>query len=340
MEAKFLRQKSNAAPRLHRHDIFQHLENADLTPGRVARHSPRAQRAGHGLLDALRSIQNSALRAQVQGMLETIRVHQGGSFLSRNQRARRAVPKLCALLERPVAEIPWWAAPGASSQSHHPYPGGWLIHNVTNLHALEGLLATARCARGLTVDRDVFLAAMLLHDWAKPRMLLWNGWQIQQEESEVDHHLAALLEAATRRLPDEVIACLAGVHAGWWHAPEIVAGFLDRTAEILDAPRISRLAQSSAFRQWSVHGWIMRQGEVAWYEPTRKAFQKIEPSLRRWIRGWFAEESLSKMTAMISAWTDELELVEILARGGEVALNKRLAQTVREISITAHQPCA
>lgn len=307
----------------------------------MARHSPRARRAEDAILAALRSIRDSTLRAQVRGMLQTIRVRQAKSFLGQSRRACRKVPKLCKLLDRTAAEIPWWAAPGARLESHHPYPGGWLIHNATNLHALEGLLATAREARNLTVNRDVCLAAMLLHDWAKPRMLLWNGWQIRQEESEVDHHLVALLEAALRRLPDEVIACLAGVHGGWWQEPKAVAGFLDRTAEILDAPKITRLARSATLRQWSTQGWIMRQGEVAWYEATRQAFQKIKPFLHRWIRNFFPEENLPKMAAMIGTWADELELVEILARGGEAALNKHLEQTIRAIGVAAyHRPCA
>ncbi len=305
------------------------------TPEVMARQSLRVRHASRRIWAAFHSIRDTGLRERVHDLLNRLCTREGSSHLGQNPRVQRLLPGLCALLEDTASQSPWWSAPGANSHSHHPYPGGWLIHNATNLHALDGLLATATQTRGLCIARDIPIAAMLLHDWAKPRMLLWREWRIEEPPVERDHHIAALLEAVLAQLPDELLVCLAGVHGGWWQHPERVTGFLEKVAEILDAPKVSRLARSSHFRRWSAVGWIMRSAETAWYGATRESVQMISRPVDDWIARQYPDAHFYQLKALIGSWGSELELAEIFSRGGAGALEMRLDAILLEAAQSA-----
>ncbi|HWL54942.1 MAG TPA: hypothetical protein VNQ90_21040 [Chthoniobacteraceae bacterium] len=293
----------------------------------IARASPRAQRASRVVRAALRSIRDRTLREKVAVTLATLERRKGSALFAEKTALRRRFPEVCERLAATLPYHPRWTAPAAAPGSHHPYPGGWLMHNATNLHTLQSLIATAATLRGLNLDADPLLAAMLLHDWAKPRMFFWNGWQMEVNQGELGHHVTALAEMTLRGFPREVLVALAGVHGGWWQQPEAVASFLESAADALDRPELAAWGKEAATRN-GVFGWIARQGEASWYFATRAAAQSVRPLLRDWLAGRGDPEPVDLLEAMVWGWADELELADAHAVDGMPGFETRACEAL------------
>ncbi len=298
-----------------------------MTAEQIARCSPRVQRANRLLRGALRSIGDRPLRQKVAQTLDTLKRRRGSSLFAENATLRRRFPQLCERLTATLPYHPRWTAPGAAPFSHHPYPGGWLMHNATNVATLQSLIATATTLRGLEIAADPLMAGMLLHDWAKPRMFYWQGEQMEVNQGELGHHVAALAEMALRGFPQEVLIALAGVHAGWWEKPDTVQAFLEATAEALDRPELAVLGKAEAAR-WSASGWIARQGEATWYRATREAAASTREPLRAWLATLKGSESVDLLEWMVWGWADELALSHAYATEGTQGLAQRAGQAL------------
>lgn len=64
-------------------------------------------------------------------------------------------------------------APAAGGPGHHFYPGGLAVHAVENIEISLGWAKVAETVHGVNnINRDIIIAALVLHDWAK----VWYGW--------------------------------------------------------------------------------------------------------------------------------------------------------------------
>jgi hypothetical protein len=286
-------------------------------PDAFARLSPRAQRADVYLQQCRQQIQDGATQNVITAMLEPLYQQQNLLRLPANKSAQKNAPSLCERLATPVEYEAWWGGPAAAASSHHSYPGGWLIHTATNLHAVQMLLRTAREMRGVEINPDALLTGMILHDCLKPHLLLWQGGELSVNEGECSHHIAAIAEAYLQGASEETLVCLAGVHCGWWQNRDSVAGYLQRAAELLDEPALGCVAARMSRLELWPETWIMRQGEADWYSATRVALQTIQPRLRDLLEKWLPVNQRIAAQWWIWMHCDELELARHLARGDE-----------------------
>ena len=64
-------------------------------------------------------------------------------------------------------------APAAGGPGHHFYPGGLAVHAVENIEISLGWANVAATVHGVNnVNRDIIIASLILHDWAK----VWYEW--------------------------------------------------------------------------------------------------------------------------------------------------------------------
>ena len=64
-------------------------------------------------------------------------------------------------------------SPAAGGPGHHHYPGGLAVHAVENIEVSLGWADTFVKVHGVEgVNRDIIIAALVLHDWAK----VWYEW--------------------------------------------------------------------------------------------------------------------------------------------------------------------
>jgi hypothetical protein len=135
---------------------------------------------------------------------------------------------------------PFTAAPGSAYDSHHAYPGGLVVHTALNVQSSLGLCQGYHDTYGVLLDRDVVLAAQLLHDLHKPWVLQWREDGASLPEDQIAgtgaHHVLSLAEFIYRGLPAEVIVAQASAHdnagtpadearlVGYIKAASIIAG--------------------------------------------------------------------------------------------------------------------
>ncbi len=67
----------------------------------------------------------------------------------------------------------FWFSPAAGGPGHHYYPGGLAVHAVENIDVSLGWADTVAKVHGVdNTNRDIIIAALTLHDWAK----VWYLW--------------------------------------------------------------------------------------------------------------------------------------------------------------------
>lgn len=111
---------------------------------------------------------------------------------------------------------PLLSAPGSDYLSHHSYPGGLVIHTSLNLCSSLGLYEGYDKVYGIKLNRDVVIAAQILHDLAKTWVLQWQNMHNPQPEYPIAgsgaHHVLGIAESLYRGLPAEVVIAQACAH--------------------------------------------------------------------------------------------------------------------------------
>lgn len=282
-------------------------------PDAFACHSPRVQNANRFVVECIQQIHHKELAALIQSILMPLHEKDCEWLLTTNAAARKNAPRLCARLATPVNYDAWWGAPAAADHSHHCYPGGWLLHNATNLHALQMLMQTTKEIRNISLNPDALLAGMLLHDCLKPRLFLWENGALTADQGECGHHVAALAEGFLRGVPVDALHMLAGVHVGWWQNAETVAQYLERAAELVDKPELAHAI--SPRMDFLPETWIMRQGETGWYNATKTAIQEVKIKLHEIAGHLVLEEHRTAAAWWVLMQYDELDLLRRVADG-------------------------
>jgi hypothetical protein len=313
------------------------------TPWQMAQRSDRVARARDFVLSTVLSISDEHLRATVGAMLmaagcQDARLEQSTHSTLAASRALllsdpvASVPHTAAQqtsLAKLAASLPYdptWAAPGAALSSHHCYPGGWALHTALNLQAALHLREQAQRIKGAECDRDALVAAIILHDWAKLKLLTWDAEHDLDSDQGVGHHVIVLVECILRDLAPRVIRLLAGVHGGWWLRPEEVWRSIERAAQWVSVDPVARGYLDPQRDGLSIETWIARQAEVSWYEATKQGVQALEELLVQWHAQAELPFGYTRWRHALYASFDELQLIQELARGGAAQLELRLRE--------------
>ncbi|SDF29291.1 metal-dependent phosphohydrolase [Desulfovibrio legallii] len=230
-----------------------------MTPQQIAEASPLARKAWTFLRETAGGIQDAALRRQVLDILDN-----PAPTLAQNldQKAAAKALREAGLLAAdpdtpllpPVADPqrapqPFFSAPGSGWQSHHAYPGGLATHVAMNVRSTLGLLRDYPETFGFAPDKDVALAAQLLHDLHKPWVFQWRKDGACRTEQPLaatgEHHVLSVAESIVRKLPAPVVVAQACAHThpgtakdealvvGWIKAAALLAGVDPVRADLL-----------------------------------------------------------------------------------------------------------
>ncbi len=110
-------------------------------------------------------------------------------------------------------------APGSENGGHHSYPGGLAVHEAFNLRSSLNFFSLYESAYGpgVTLWRDLLVAAPIWHDWAKTLVFQWNPDGTEFAEFQIAgtgaHHILSLAETMKRGLPADLILTQASAHA-------------------------------------------------------------------------------------------------------------------------------
>ncbi|KSW12674.1 phosphohydrolase [Pyrodictium occultum] len=126
-----------------------------------------------------------------------------------------------SLLENPVItftkaepRISFYESP-AAPKKHHAYPGGLLDHTLGVTEIAEKLVEVYQGIYGANVDRDLVVAAALLHDLFKyyqyERDPLTGGYR-PRSDWYFSHDFAMVAELSVRGAPEKLIRAVAETH--------------------------------------------------------------------------------------------------------------------------------
>lgn len=206
-------------------------ECMQLSPLAMAEKSATAQASYTFLLNSAGEITDSGLRQAVGGILKNPLPTLMARYRSESDReelrqelisqgllkpevtAAQLLPPLSSPNQPPQ---PFVAAPGSGYMSHHAYPGGLPVHTALNVHSSLGLYKGYYDTYGFKLNRDVVLAAQLLHDLHKPWVFQWQENAASLPEYTIAgtgaHHILGIAESIYRGLPAEVVVAQASAH--------------------------------------------------------------------------------------------------------------------------------
>ena len=115
-----------------------------------------------------------------------------------------------------AAAQPFLSAPGSGYASHHAYPGGLPVHVAFNTRSALALSDAYRANAGIALDRDMVVAAQLLHDLHKPWVFQWTEDGALLPEYTIAgtgaHHILGIAESLVRGVPAHVVVAQASTH--------------------------------------------------------------------------------------------------------------------------------
>ena len=243
------------------------------------------------------------------------------------------------------APQPFRSAPGSGYQSHHSYPGGLATHTDLNTRVSVALYDGYRQVYDYMLDRDVVIAAQLLHDLHKPWVFQWDAKGESRNEMKLggtgEHHPLGVAESIVRGMPAEVCVAQACAHnhprtpddeaqvVGWLTAASIIAGvdpvkygLLASDDKTLPMPR----RQEGFVTHLGDHDWVLTVPAAQWLIPVMKKvavhdYRISENDLKKKPFNQFRNYVFSQATIM--------GLYETYASKGEAELVRTIHSIIR-----------
>ncbi|WP_272699170.1 twin-arginine translocation signal domain-containing protein [Desulfovibrio sp. Fe33] len=275
-------------------------ECMSMTPEAMADASAPVSASWRSILKAAAAIRNPAIRASVEQILDNPAPSVIKSMSASDKKAIYKELSAKGLIEgvseadflppsanADVSPQPFRSAPGSGYQSHHAYPGGLCTHTGLNTRVSIALYDGYREVYDYMLDRDVVIAAQLLHDLHKPWVFQWDANGESRTERKLagtgEHHTLGVAESIARRLPADVVVAQACAHnhprteqdeaqvVGWLTAASIIAGvdpvaygLLDKGGKTLPLPR----RQEGFVTHLGDHDWVLTVPACQWILPT------------------------------------------------------------------------
>lgn len=111
---------------------------------------------------------------------------------------------------------PFYSATGSGWTSHHAYPGGLATHTAFNVKMAIAMADNYKKTYNFEVDKDIVIAAQILHDLHKPWVFQWqenNSCRTEQVLANTgEHHVLSLAESIHRGLSSDLVIAQAGAH--------------------------------------------------------------------------------------------------------------------------------
>jgi hypothetical protein len=180
------------------------------------------------------------------------------------------------------APQPFRSATGSGYTGHHAYPGGNVVHTAFNVRSSLAFCDNYEAVYGFRLDRDVVVAAQMLHDLHKPWVFQWLPDGACRKERGLagagEHHVLSIAEALHRGLPARTCIALASAHShpGNPKREARIAGWIGAAAVILGRDPVregwlesaERLPQPVAMEYFVTHlgdyDWVLTVPAARW----------------------------------------------------------------------------
>lgn len=202
-----------------------------LTPEQMAKQSPMVQKGYTYLLECSKQISDRKVRAVIEEGLKQPKPKLLELFptTAAKERLRQELTaagyikadvthdQILPPAAGPQQLIqPFYAAPGSGWKSHHAYPGGLVTHVAVDMQTALGIYDAYEDIYGYRMNKELIMAAILIHDIQKTWVLQWQADGSCLPEVNVAgtgvHHILAIADAMHRELSPELIVAIACSH--------------------------------------------------------------------------------------------------------------------------------
>ncbi len=242
------------------------------------------------------------------------------------------------------ANQPFFTSPGSGYSSHHCYPGGLATHTALNLKMSLALYENYSDIYEFNLDRDVVVAAQILHDLHKPWVFQWqkNG-ECRTEQALAgtgEHHVLGIAESIIRGLPAEVCVAQACAHGhpgfdkdeasavNWLKAAAIIAnvdpvkyGLLEKGGKTLPLPR----SMEAFVTHLGDHDWVLTVPAAHWLIPVTEEIAMQDYGFKK------ADLGSAKFHAfrnLVFSQATVMRLYHLMQKDGKDALRKQINSIV------------
>jgi hypothetical protein len=233
-----------------------------MPPDRVAETSAWIRSRSERLLVHINSIKDPKIRALVLDMVNNPR---------------------STVFNQSAEKNAFWFSPAAGGPGHHFYPGGLAVHAVENIEVSLGWAdAIARIHGVDNANRDIIIAALTLHDWAKVWYLwdaatgtvkrpdwfpaYWGGEQgIAKWRWMGGHGAIVYAELMKRGAPAELVIATAAAHFDPFWEVEKVDGKEGLNAALAEAAKLAgmpaiKVDPAKRMAEW----WMIVYSDGSW----------------------------------------------------------------------------
>jgi hypothetical protein len=332
----------------------------EMTPAAMAEASAPVSAAWANIQATAMDIRNPAIRTAVREILDnpapTVTKGMSGSDKKAIYRDLTGQGLLKDVAEKdflpPVSDSakapqPFYSAPGSGYGSHHAYPGGLATHTDLNVRVSIGLHDGYSSVYNYLLDRDVVIAAQLLHDLHKPWVFQWGADGASRGELKLagtgEHHPLGVAESIVRGLPAEVCVAQACAHnhprteadeaqvVGWIKAASIIAGvdpvkrgLLAKGGKTLPLPR----RQEGFVTHLGDHDWVLTVPALQWVLPV---VEKAAVNEYGMSRGDLKKKPFNQFRNYVFSQVSAMSLYEIYAAKGE----QETIRTIKTVVVPA-----
>ncbi len=225
-------------------------------------------------------------------------------------------------------------APGSSFDSHNNFPGGLIIHTLTNIElAIDNIESFKKIYPKLTIDRDNIVAAFLMHDIMKSWIMTWKDDFTSYPDINVEghklHHLLIIAQAINDGLDNKLIKIIASIH---YHP-------IKEKIQIYDAIKIAtKLVQNRkiyidetlSIEQWIGYSTEHQSRDLLLY--CNKIIQEeIKESLKRIFNNEITDLNINAIRNIILSLETDLQLYDYLVTHEKNNFDKKIFDLLSKI---------
>jgi len=242
------------------------------------------------------------------------------------------------------APQPFYSAPGSGYMSHHAYPGGLATHVLANTKLSLAIYHNYAEVYGYNLNKDVILAAQLLHDLHKPWVFQWQEDYSSRSELKIagtgEHHIYSIAESMYRNMPPEVVVAQACAHQRPWSDPEetkvvgwikaaaimagkdpIKAGYLSNSGKTIPVPRL----QENFVTHLGDHDWVLTVPAAKWIIPVT---QQIAQEEYGFSQADLTSKKFNAFRNYVFSQVSIMKLYQIFCTKGKTGVKKEIKQLI------------
>lgn len=229
----------------------------NLTPQEMAQSSNIVKKSYKFIINTAYKIKNKTLRQKVLSFIN----NPAPTFMvnyDRPQNQQNVLNKLIALkladenispkdflppIKNPYKQPQsFLSSPGGKYTGHHSYPGGLAVHTAGNLKIALSFIDTYQSNYNITLNKDVLIAAVILHDIMKPFVFQWKNDVSTLEENKIagtgEHHIYAIAELLFRKFSPQIVVTLACAHTNPGENQEQVVNYIKAGAVLANVDAV------------------------------------------------------------------------------------------------------